>query len=60
MVPASKKKSKVDCISAGHEGTDLRMLVWNKMDECTDARLNMRTQEWYGLRHIPLLRRRPK
>ena len=41
MVPALKK-GDVDCISAGHEGTDFWMLVWNIMDKCTDAGFNIR------------------
>ena len=35
-------KIEVDCISAGHRGTDLWMLVWSKVGECIDEGVDIR------------------
>ena len=51
-------RGEVDCISAGHNGAHLRVLVLSMVGECIGDGFNMRVV--FTKAHTPRLRRKPK
>ena len=57
---AIKKRAKWIASALGMKARISGCLSGTKWISAQMRGLNIRTQGWYGLRHIPLLRRRPK